>query len=180
MSRWLDINLARPTNWRQSATAKTLAGLVSLLLLGLAVNGMRWMDLRQQISAEKVGSLSPATRMDIASSQPMTAEQVKRAAAMAQMLQQLATPWERLFSRTEGSLPEGLKLESLQAQPGQSKMLIKVAARDFPEIFLFLHRLRAQEGLESVQLKSQSFADAGNTPRWRATLEVQWSSGPNE
>lgn len=180
MSRWMDINLARPSDWRRRAAAKSLAAVAVLLLAWLVINGLRWTELRQQIADQQSLSLRPSARAQAASPSPAGTEQAKNAVAISHMLQQLATPWEALFSRTESSLPDGLKLESLQSQPEQSKMLVKVIARDFHDIFLFMRHLQAQKGLELVQLKSQSFTDSSSPPRWRATLEVQWTAGTHE
>lgn len=179
MSAWIDINLARSSQWRKHRLYWRLVFGGTLLLIWGVVNFIRFTDFRDRIRVAE-STMQTTLRQQQPVSTTLTAEQARSHQALQQMLLQLGFPWEDLFGDIEAAVQGDLKLESLQPQPEKSQVLIKVAAKDIQTVIEFVSDLQHQKMLDSARLVSEIYSD--NTParNWHATIEAAWNSAQND
>lgn len=178
MSAWLEINLARPQQWRQIHLRRSWAIVLVVIVLIAAADWVRHGELVRKIESQEnlFQTYKQQQSPPLAKLMP---QQIEASRSLQRMLAQLSIPWEELFSSIEASAMEGIQLDSLRPEPEKSKVSIQVSSKDFSALTAFVKALKNQKDLSQAHLVSEIYSDTGPF-NWHAVIEVDWKPGSHD
>ena len=129
--------------------------------------GERKVELERRLRglAQRAGPVQPAAPED---------QRVLR--DMEQVLDRLATPWQRLFEETAAAAGDPIALTGLNPDTQTRTVRISGIAPDLPAVHAFVARLAERPGLAQVHLAQHEAGPAGATPRVGFTVIARWKA----
>lgn len=152
-----------------------------LLAAGLIACALQFVDYRRSSAeidereASVLRAREAARRM-----QPVAAEQrnpvgVEEAKAVLGVAERLNADWGAMLGGVAGAQGEGVTWLSLQADQARGRFSVAGQARSLAEMFEFLARLGAVQGIREAQLANYEWVRIGTRDAVRFTVNAKWS-----
>jgi Tfp pilus assembly protein PilN len=143
-------------------------------------NGQREFQVRQVALQNQISSLQQQ-RMALQNffDQPENAQRRQRAAYLNGLIQQRAFPWIKIFMDLEKTLPEGVRVVSVEPKLAGDNVQLKFvvgAATDEGKL-KFLHQLETSPEFSDIRVLTESRpVRPGDTDRVMLELQAQYSA----
>lgn len=176
MTRALSLNLVpRPSPWRMVGTLLLVASLAAA-----GWEGLTYMQLSEQLEQQRALARKAGNRRAV----PVRPEAETKAALEQQeaelryanrIINQLALPWDRLFTEVETSIGDQVTLLSIEPDMSTNTLQITAEAQDLDAMLAYAKRLRTSEVFKDAHLKSHQIqADVAGKPV-RFVVNAKWT-----
>lgn len=170
MIRELAIDFA-PRRRRPPALGAAL--LVAAFVLA-TVLAWQYRELSKEIEAIEAQLESRRAPVARGSTRPLPAEARTELARLSQVVRQLSTPWDALFSSIETSIGENVALLGIQPDAAAARVTISAEARNYGEALWFAQRLSAGDTLAEAFLTGHELRRDGSQRPVRFTISARW------
>lgn len=155
-----------------------------LLVAGLLACALQFAEYRRA-SAEIDAREAAQTRAHEAArrAQPLAAAQgnpvgSEEAKALRGVAARLNADWGAMLGGVAGAQGEGVTWLSLQADQTRGRLAVAGQARSLAEMFEFVARLGAVQGIREAQLANYEWVQVGARDAVRFTVNAKWSGRP--
>ncbi|MBD5802892.1 hypothetical protein AZOA_23240 [Azoarcus sp. Aa7] len=156
-------------------------GLLAAGLLACALQFVEYRRASAEIDAREVAvarareAARRAQPVAAAQRNPVGAEEAKAVIGVAARLN---ADWGGMLGGVAGAQGEGVTWLSLQADQARGRLAVAGQARSLAEMFEFLARLGAVQGIREAQLANYEWVRVGTRDAVRFTVNAKWSGRP--